>query len=93
MLNEKAQVLSWQLTTSTSLDGVEQLLSNLKCQHENAGKPISYICVDNCCQVREKLTTMFGKVTVVLDLFHAIQHVTRRIPSRYEYSADCSNEF
>ena len=91
-LNEKAQVLSWQLT-STSLDEVEQLLSNLKCRHENAGKPISYICVDNCCQVSGKLTTIFGKVTVVLDLFHAIQRVTKRIPSRYEYSTDCSHEF
>jgi hypothetical protein len=93
VLNEKGQVLSWQLTTSTSLDEVEQLLCNLKCRHENAGKPISYICIDNCCQVREKLTKIFGKVTIILDLFHAIQRVTKKISSRYEYSTDCSNEF
>ena len=94
VVNENGQVLCWQLTKSNSLNEVKTLLHNLKRRHESAGKPISYICFDNCCQVRAKLAEIFGSnVTVALDLFHAIQCTTRKISVKYEHSSACMDEF
>ena len=36
--------------------------------------------MDDCCKVRSKLQQIFPNVLVKLDLFHAIQRVTSKLP-------------
>ena len=51
---------------------------------------IDIIAVDNCCQWRWKLKDVFGeRVRVVLDVFHAVQRVAKKIPKRHPYYYSC----
>ena len=59
------QVVTWQLTNSTSLNEVEKILSHLKERVEGSQL---ILFVDNCCHSR--LQKVFGMHTLVkLDLF------------------------
>ena len=90
VMNEKGQVISWQFTNSTAFDNVADLLSQLARRFQNANKSINIISVDNCCQWRKKLQNVFGdNVRVVLDLFHAVQRISRKIPKRHPYYHSC----
>ena len=83
ILNEKGQVVAWQLTKGTSFDHVKTLLNGLKARLDKQGVLVEAIFVDNCCQVRKKVEKVFGQeVPVKLDLFHAISRVTQKIPKR-----------
>ena len=55
VLNSKGQIITWQLTKTTSLDEVQPLLTQL-CKRllKNKASP-QIICTDNCCTVRRKL--------------------------------------
>ena len=80
VLNEVGQVVTWQLTSSTSIDEVSSMLLELKCQILH---PIT-VYVDNCCQLRPKLIELFGQdVTVSLDIFHAVQRLVRVMLKRH----------
>ena len=54
-------MLGWQFTDSTSLDDVLQLLQDINRRHQEAGISIQSICVDNCCQMKGKLHSIFGE--------------------------------
>lgn len=91
VLNNQGQVLTWQLTNSTSLDEVTPLLNHLK---DRMQCNILTIYVDNCCHVRQKLQQIFGNNTVIkLDIFHAVQRVTRALPKRHTLFYQCMREF
>ena len=50
------------------------------------------VFVDNCT-VRNKLCAIVGRSTdVKLDVFHAIQRVTRKIPKRHPLFNQCKNK-
>lgn len=86
------RVLSWQFTNSTSFDEVEKLLSNLHKRHEI--NDIKEIIIDNCCHWRKKLQSVFGNSTkVYLDLFHAVQRVTRILSKKHPLYSKCVNDF
>lgn len=70
VLNEKGEVVTWQLTNSTSFDEISQVLSALKKRTVNCQDGIT-IYVDNCCQVRNKLQT---------NIWHHYQDQARLIP-------------
>ena len=69
-LNGNGQVVTWQLTSSTSLDQVQSVLRCVSERSKKQQQPIECIYVDDCCKVRKKLQTIFGdKVEVKLDFF------------------------
>ena len=80
MLNEHGQVLAWQLTKGTSFEKVRSLLENL-CERGKSDLTSTNFYIDNCCAWKNKLKKVFGdNVEVKLDLFHAVQRVTKTIP-------------
>ena len=90
VLNDEGQVLTWQLTNSTSFDEVMPLLTALKKRIQN--RPL-IIYVDNCCQVKKKLQAIFGEdVIVKLDLFHAVQRVTRVMSKKHALFHTCMQD-
>ena len=72
ILNEKGQVVAWQLTKGTSFNQVETLLKGLKSRLYKQGVVLKAVYVDNCCQVRQKVQNVFGNVPVKLDLHYSM---------------------
>ena len=93
VLNEAEQVLSWQLTSSTSLDEVYPALDALALRFRKQAIAIPLVLVDNCCHIRNKIITIFGAQTrVALDLFHAVQRVSRELSRFHPLYYDCLND-
>ena len=47
----------------------------------------------NCCSVRNKLRCVFGDHTdIKLDVFHAIQKFTRKMPKRHPHFQQCKDD-
>ena len=94
VLNEEGVVVSWQFTKSTSLEEVKPLLLALKERIELPEHTPLTIYVDNCCQVRRQLKEIFGNdVLVKLDLFHAIQRITRSMSKQHTLFLSCVHDF
>ena len=93
VMNELGQVVTWQLTNSTSFDEVSLLLHDLKNRIDLPEGRHLTIYVDNCCQVRKKLQQVFGiDIAVKLDLFHAVQRITRSMSKRHAFFYACVND-
>ena len=91
VLNEEGAVVAWQFTKSTSLEEVKPLLSALKEKIElPENKPLT-VYLDNCCQVRRQIKDIFG--SDVLDLFHAVQCVSRSMSNRHTLFLSCIQDF
>lgn len=91
--NENGQVISWVFTKSTSLDEVASQLKSVKDLRSQSWLPPYTILVDNCCSQRQKLKQIFGDSAVVkLDIFHAVQHIVRKIPKRHPFFFECVND-
>ena len=82
VMNKIGVVLSWKLCKGTGFYNVQDLLISLKERLNNQGCLISYFYVDNCCQWRQKLNSVFDGVPVKLDPFRAIKRVTSKIPKK-----------
>ena len=95
VLNELGQVLTYKLTKGTAMNKVEDILKNLKCRLEQQGTMCHTIFVDNCCTVRGKFTEIFPDALIKLDLFHAIQRVTSKVPKdrKHYLSPSFINDF
>ena len=78
-LNEKGEVLGWRLTKSTKFSEIEDLLKGIKQRLDSKDKTINMVCVDNCCNVRNKYTQIFSGTEVKLDLFHACQRIKKTL--------------
>ena len=90
VLNDQGQVLTWQLTKGTSFAEVTVLLQVLA---ERPKDQLKTIYVDDCCKLRNKIKNVFGpNVTVKLDLFHAVQRITKTIPKKHVHSVQCLQE-
>ena len=93
VLNNEGKVISWQFTNGTSFCYIQTLLKNLKQRFERLGTTIQKITIDNCCQWRNKLQDLFGSdVTVCLDIFHAVQRVSRTLPKKHKLFHQCIND-
>ena len=89
VLNDIGQVVTWQFTASTSFSEVETLLADLNVRTDH---PVT-VFVDNCCQQRQKLREIFGdEITVYLDIFHAIQRLTKAMPKRHPLFNFCISD-
>ena len=95
VMNEIGQVLAYKLTKGTAISKVQDILNNLKRRLDQQKASCDTIFVDDCCKVRSKLQQIFPNVLVKLDLFHAIQRVTSKVPkSKRQYlSSSFINDF
>ena len=73
VLNELRQVVTWQLTKTTSLDEVSSCLASLKTRMEIPQGKHLLVLTDNCCN--DKADIFGNDVIVQLDLFHAVQRI------------------
>lgn len=90
VLNEKGQVLTWQLSESQSFRSIEHLMKNLFNRLKSQEKNINEFYVDNCCQWRHMLQSIFGEhLQVKLDIFHAVQRVTSKLSKKHPFHWLC----
>ena len=93
VMNGNGQIVTWQLTSGTSLDQVQSVLRCVSERSKKQQQAIKYIYVDDCCKVRMKLKRIFGdKVEVKLDIFHAVQRITRTLSKRHSLVFQCISE-
>lgn len=94
VFNGNGKIVSWQYTKGTSFENVRVLLNNIKSRGTIAGKcTIKTVYVDNCCHWRQKIQDVFGDdVIVLLDIFHAVQRITRKLPKRHPFHSVCVHE-
>ena len=89
VLNERHEVVGWRLTRTTSFEEIRSLLVGLK---EKIRTELKRVVVDDCCKVRALYQSVFPGVDVKLDLFHAVQRVTKVIPKGSEISKKFSKD-
>ena len=90
VLNDKGQVLTWQLTKGTSFGEVTVLLQSLA---ERPSDQLKTVYVDDCCKLRNKIKNVFGPhISVKLDLFHAVQRITKTIPKKHVHTSQFLKE-
>ena len=82
VMNEIGIVLAWKLCKGTAFDKVKDLLTSLKDRLASKGCFVNHFYIDNCCQWRHKLNSVFDEVSIKLDPFHAIQRVVTKIPKK-----------
>lgn len=88
ILNEKREVVSWRLTRTTAFEEIRELLEDLSREQQ-----INKVIVDDCCKVRAQYQVVLTEAEVKLDLFHAVQRVTKSVPKGTEFSKKFSKEF
>ena len=76
-------VIAWQLCKGTNFDEVKNLLIGLNDRFkEHKNENLESVFLDNCCHWRKKIESIFGKVPVKLDCFHAIQRFVSTLPRK-----------
>ena len=67
---------------------------NLQHRLMKQDKHISQFYIDNCCTWRKKLQDIFGSnLTVLLDIFHAVQRITIKMSKRHPFHFQCVQDF
>ena len=90
VLNSDGEVLTWKFTRSVAFDDIQQQLSLLNDRFTQAGRIVEEFYIDICCSWRKKLQDIFGpQLKVQLDLFHAVQRISKKIPKRHPYHSEC----
>jgi len=90
VLNEKGQVLTWQLTKGTSFAEVTGLLKSLAVR---SNQQLKAVYVDDCCKLTKKINDLLGShVSVKLDLFHAVQRISKTIPKKHVHASQFLKE-
>ena len=93
VMNELGEVMSWQLTRTESTAEVKELLTllNYRCKSRNV--TVHSIILDNCCQWQAFLQGVFGvSINVKLDLFHAVQRISRTLSKNDKYYSQFLSE-
>eukprot|EP00794_Sanderia_malayensis_P009384 gene9384-10373_t len=86
VMNENKEVLTWQLTKREKFNVVSDMLMNLKNRMDKSPTRLQYFVIDNCCKWENKIKELFGQnVKVKLDLFHALQRLTRTLEKSNPY--------
>ena len=95
VLNELGQVLTWQFTKTEASSEVRDLLTALFSRFIRRGSEASIhsVILDNCCQWRPFLQSVFGNnVSIKLDLFHAVQRISRTLLRKERYYSQFLSE-
>ena len=78
------------MTKSLSFESMEDMLLALRNRLACQGKQLKEFEIDNCCSLRQKLQSVFGaQLHVYLDIFHAVQRISTKIPKRHPYYYEC----
>ena len=86
----EGKVLTWQLTKGTSFEQVRNILEDLNNRAQRQGQQIQNVYIDDCCKLRKKVEYVFGpSTTVKLDLFHAVQRISRTFHKRHSLFHQC----
>ena len=93
IINEKGQVIRWSFAMSESFDEVKPLFEALSLDFKSQGVKLSGIYIDNCCKWHHLLTSYFPNVPVKLDLFHAIQRITKKVLKRSHIFAEVCKDY
>ncbi len=98
ILNEEGLVLGYCFCKDRSFETIAPYLQSIYDQTDKAGGRIELISIDNCCHWRKQLNAIFGDTTgVKLDIFHAVQRITRTIPKasafRHEFAVQLRQLF
>ena len=88
MLNDQGKIVTCQLTKGTSFEEVVALLQNLASRSD---ENMRTVYVDDCCKLHSKLLEdVFGEtVSVKLDLFHAVERISKTLHTRHPYRLQC----
>lgn len=90
VMNEKGQIVTWQLTQTQGFENIRRLLQQLFMRLSSQGKIVKEFYIDNCCHWRKKLQEVFGaNLAVKLDLFHAFQRISTKISKRHPFYSKC----
>lgn len=90
VMNEKGQIVTWQLTHTQGFENIRRLLQQLHKRLSAQGVTIKEFYIDNCCHWRKKLQEIFGaELLVLLDLFHAFQRISCKISKRHQFHWNC----
>ena len=93
ILNADGKVLTWKMTKRLSFQHAENVLLALKERLDAQGQEVEEFFIDNCCSLRSKLQGIFGsQLKVYLDIFHAVQRVSKKVPKRHPFHAECMRE-
>ena len=86
VLNGEGEIVSWKLTKTLQFDEIKEKLCNIQQRLTRQGIVLEAFYVDICCTWRDKLISIFGpQLKVYLDLFHAVQRISKKIPKRHPY--------
>ncbi|KAJ4455650.1 hypothetical protein PAPYR_9351 [Paratrimastix pyriformis] len=90
VLNQAGQVVGWQLCTTTELDEVRPLLTDIARRWPGRVKTF---CTDTCCRQRAILQEIFGPhLKVSLDLWHALHRLSPHIRKKNPHAHDALTE-
>ena len=90
ILNSAGKVLTWKMTKAMSFEHIEDVLIALQRRLWKQGQQVKEFYIDNCCSLRSKLQGVFGSdLKVYLDIFHAIQRISQKMPKRHPYYYVC----
>lgn len=92
VLNEKGQVMRWKFTPGEAFEHIKPLLVEIRESLANKTCTLSHIIVDNCCKLRSCLQDVFGPTPIKLDVFHAIQRVTKTMHRLKSRNPHCIEE-
>lgn len=93
VLNENGKVMTWQFTKTKSYEEIQPLLRQLLRRIHSLDSSINTIYIDDCCSWRPKLQQCFGSgVAVKLDLFHAVQRVTKCLSKKHRHYYSCMKQ-
>ena len=72
---------------------VPEILENLRERPCSKDESVEFFIIDNCCKWRNKIHETFGpNVNVRLDLFHAVQRITKTISKQHHFYSDCVHD-
>jgi hypothetical protein len=93
ILNSDGEVLTWKLTKSLRFECIKEQVVMLKERLLQHGKTVEEFYIDNCCTWRLKLQEVFGsELRVMLDIFHAVQRIAKKIPKRHPFHYQCVSD-
>lgn len=79
VLDETQRIVGWQLTKTCQHDEIKGLLTNIK---NKLKKKLECVIVDNCCESSSLFQNIFPEIPIKLDLFHAVQRLTRCLENK-----------
>ena len=92
--NEVGQVLTWQLTGTSSFDEIRETLLSIRDRHEQIGKQLKGCSTGFCCDWRDLLMAVFGTdFQVKSDIEFAIGKLSERLQEESIMYQPCIDDF